>query len=107
MFGNIEFGPHFSLRVRGKLAPNLVLGQFFERGPQKLKKACVYSKKLIVATHFRNSVGNIAINSNRLQQIAESCNKLVFIHLNEVKETTQNEHNNFITFRSSLLPLFP
>ena len=68
---------------------------------------CVFLEKFFVATHSRNSIANITINSNWLQLITESPNKLASILLNEVKETTRNKHNNFATCSSSFAQFFP
>ena len=62
---------------------------------------CVFQEKLFVVTRLRNSIVSININSNWLQENAESPNKLISILLNEVKGTTRNEHNNFVTRKSS------
>ena len=81
--GNIESAPHYFLSVRGELAPKLVPKKFLrERVPKIKENLLVFEEKFFVATHFGNSIGNITISSNRSQQIAESCNKLVPVFLN-------------------------
>ena len=52
------------------MAPKLVFGQFlWDRVPNIKESLYVFQEKFFVAKHFRNSIANNNINSNRLRQI--------------------------------------
>ena len=66
---------NYSLRARGELAPGRVPEQFLQERTPKIEESLrVFQEKLFVATHLRNSIASITINSNRLCQIAGSPN---------------------------------